>query len=560
MLEELHVTDLALISDVTLEPARGLTALTGETGAGKSALLSAVKLLIGERASGDAVRDGSDGLSVEGIVTRAQDADRFPDGHVVTRRVSAEGRSRCTVDGSLATVSQLADLVGATVDLCGQHDHQRLLSPANHLPLLDAWAGQGVERALSAYREAWGVRARAAAELDRVLQARSAEARRVEDARFALARIDEVAPQPGEREELEASLPRLENAEALATGANQGYEALSADGGAIDALNEALAAVEAVSGFDPELDKVCQTLRESVYPLEDAASELRRYRDDVDFDPQALDRAQSRMAELGGLMRMFGPTMEQVFARREEARQLVDLVDGSERLEREAREALDKAEAALSAAAEELSARREAGAPEFARAVTAQMGRLQMGGASLLVDVERLPRDQWTSLGADRVAFLYRPGAGMAARPFVKIASGGEVSRVMLSIKVALGSHDDVDTLIFDEIDAGVGGETARAVADVLADLARTHQVIVVSHLAQIAVRAQRHYVVSKRTSPADGRMETHLERVEGEDRVLEVARMLSGDVEQASVDHARTLLREAADAGVAEKPARTDG
>lgn len=554
MLEELHVTNLALISDVTLEPARGLTALTGETGAGKSALLSAVKLLIGERASGDAVRDGSEGLSVEGIVVRAQDAQDYPDGRVVTRRVSAEGRSRCTVDGALVTVSQLAEVVGSTVDLVGQHDHQRLLSPANHLLMLDAWAGQDLAQAQAAYRVAWDARARAAAELDRVLAARSAEARRVEDARFALARIDEVDPKPGEYEELEATLPRLEHAEALATGANEGYEAISSDGGAVDMLNEALSSVEAVSRFDPELEKISDALREMVFPLEDIASDLRRYRDDADFDPEALERAQTRMAELGGIKRMFGPTMEQVFERRAEAQELVDLVDGSERLEKEARQALDETEATLTAAAKELSARRDAAAPEFAAAVSAQMGRLQMSGANLLVKVERLARAQWSASGADRVTFLYRPGEGMAPRPFAKIASGGEVSRVMLSIKVALGANDDVDTLIFDEIDAGVGGETARAVADVLADLARTHQVIVVSHLAQIAVRAQRHYVVRKRTSDADGLLETCLELVDGQDRVLEIARMLSGDSEQASIDHARILLQEAHDADDAVK------
>ncbi len=546
MLDELHVSNLALISDATLVPGAGLTVLTGETGAGKSALLSAIKLLIGERASGDAVRDGAEGLVVEGRFFLRAEGDACPDGHVASRRVSAEGRSRCSLDGAMATVAQLADVVGSTVDLCGQHDHQRLLSPANHLPLLDAWAGESVAAARASYEQAFDVRRHAAVELDRVLAARSEEASRVEEARFTLARIDEVTPQPGEYEELEASLPRLQNAEALASAANAGYEALSSDGGALDAVNAAISALEGVRGYDAELGKLADALTESTYGLEDASRELRRYRDDVDFDPEALARATDRMGELTGLLRSFGPRMEDVLAKREEAAALVALVDDSEELERKARAALDQADEALTQAAAALTQARSQAAPRFAAEVSAQMGRLEMAGAELIVDVAELPRAQWGRHGADRVEFLYRPGAGLAPRPFAKIASGGEVSRVMLSIKVALGGHDDVETLVFDEIDTGVGGSTARAVAAVLADLARTHQVIVVTHLAQIAVFAQRHYVVSKGLSPVDGRNETRLVAVEGEPRVREVSRMLSGDVDDASLEHARRLLAQA--------------
>lgn len=543
MIDELHVTNLALIGDVAIEPAAGLTALTGETGAGKSALLSAVKLLVGERASGDQVRDGADALTVEGRVYRRDDGDSYPDGHIAQRRVTAEGRSRCSLDGAMATVAQLSQTVGSTVDLCGQHDHQKLLAVASHLPLLDAWAGEAVEGARSSYEAAWRRRAAAAAELDRVLAARSESAARIDDARFAIARIEEVDPREGEYEELEALLPRLENAESLAEGANAAYEALQGEGGALDALNAALQALEQVGRFDPDLEAIADGLREALYPVEDAASSLRRYRDDVDFDPAALARADERMGALVGLTRSFGPRMEDVFARLEEARSLVALVDDTDEAERRARTALDAAEGELAAAADALTRARKDAAPRFAASVTEQMGRLEMGGAQLLVDVARLDRARWGRQGADHVEFLYRPGEGLAARPFAKIASGGEVSRVMLAIKVALGSHDDVETLIFDEIDTGVGGSTARAIAAVLDDLARTHQVIVVTHLAQIAVVADRHYVVSKAASPLDGRPETHIDAVEGEERVREIARMLSGDESASSLEHARDLL-----------------
>ncbi len=546
MIDELHVTNVALIADATVEPCSGLTVLTGETGAGKSALLSSIKLLVGDRASGDQVRDGAEGLSVEGRLFLASDGEAFPDGHVAQRRVTAEGRSRCSIDGAMATVGQLAQLVGSSVDLCGQHDHQKLLVPANHLGLLDAWAVEAIKPALASYREAWETAVGAKAALDQVLAARNDAGARVEEARFALARIEEVDPKEGEYEELELVLPRLEHGEALAQGANAAYEAIQGEGGALDALNESLSVLEGVASFDPELEKIAGSLREAIFPVEDLASALRRYRDDVDYDPETLAQASSRMSELIGLTRSFGPTMANVFERLAEARDYVGLVDDSEERERQARAALDEAESRLAAAAARLSEARRQAAPRFAAQVTEQMGRLEMGGAELLVDVAALPRSQWTKNGADRVEFLYRAGASMAPRPFAKIASGGEVSRVMLSIKVALGSHDDVETLVFDEIDAGVGGSTARAIASVLADLATTHQVIVVSHLAQIAVVADRHYVVSKAVSALDGRPETRIAMVEGEERVREIARMLSGEDDVQALDHARGMLERA--------------
>jgi DNA repair protein RecN (Recombination protein N) len=544
MIDELHVRDLALISDVSIEPAAGLTVLTGETGAGKSALLSAIKLLLGERASGDQVRDGSAGLMVEGRLVRADEAAECPDGHVVCRRVSAEGRSRVSVDGSMATVAQLGKVVGETIDLCGQHDHQRLLNPANHLGLLDSWAASEVAQAKAAYRAAWQARRDAQAELDRVEAAASETGARVEEARFAIARIEEVAPRPGEYEELEALLPRLEHAESLAAASNAAYEAVQGEGGALDALNVALDELERAGRVDPELQRIADALREAVFPAEDVAADLRRYRDDVDFDPGALAQADARMGELVGLTRTFGPRMEDVFARLEESRELVGLVDDSEAALARARSAVEAAERDLVEAAGVLSERRAAAAPRFASQVSTQMARLEMGGAELIVQVAPLARAQWSATGADRVEFLYRAGAALTPRPFVKIASGGEVSRVMLALKVALGENDDVETLIFDEVDAGVGGSTGRAIAAVLADLARTHQVIVVTHLAQVAVAAERHYVVSKGAGE-NGRPETRIEAVEGEARVREVARMLSGDLGASSLEHARDLVHD---------------
>ena len=546
MIEELHVKDLALIEDAVICPSRGLTVLTGETGAGKSALLSAIKLLIGERAEASQVRQGCDFLLVEAQITDEGDAQEFPDGHIVSRRVSSEGRSRCTLDGSMATVGQLSQAAGAHIDLCGQHDHQKLLSEQNHLALLDAWATDAVAEKKSDYEAAWKARSRAQKEYDRAFQDCHQSAQAVDEARFVIERFEEVKPQEGEYEELQRSLPKMEHAESLLEACEQARQSISDEGGALDALNAALVSLESAERFDPDLAAICQALREAIFPIEDVAHEVRRYRDDVEFDPAEYARADARMGELAGLLRSCGPEMQDVFDRYAQACHVVELVDDSQEVLRRLQAALDDAEQALAGAAEALSQARHAAAPQFADAVSAQMARLEMGTSRLDVRIEELPRAQWGPRGADSVEFQYRPGAAMQPRPLARIASGGELSRVMLSIKVVLGARDDVETLIFDEIDAGVGGSTARAVAQVIAELAQTRQVIVVTHLAQLAVVAQSHYVVRKSETSDDGLPVTSLVEVSGEDRVREVARLLSGDEDEATIEHARVLLDKA--------------
>ncbi|MDM8271390.1 DNA repair protein RecN [Thermophilibacter provencensis] len=537
MIDELHVRDVALIHDATIEPAPGLTVLTGETGAGKTALLSSVKLLVGERSDAGMVREGAPSLEVEGrLFLRGDDED----GTVVRRRVGADGRGRVEINGHMASVRELAERVGSTVDLCGQHEHQRLLAIQSHVEMLDSWIGAAAADALAAYADALAASEQAASELERVREMSRATGERLEEAAFALRRIDEVDPREGELEELEAQLPRVEHGEALMAAASGARELLSGDDGVCDALSDAVRALEDAARFDPALGTWAKTLESSLIDIEDVSSELRDYADEVDFDPEELERIQTRLSRLEGLMRTYGPRMADVLERRERAREVVAAASDGGELERRAAEELERREAALAEAADALDAVRAEAAPRLAAAVTEQMALLEMGTAELEVSIERLPRAEWGRRGPSRVEFLYRPAAGLTARPLRKIASGGEVSRVMLACKVVLGEADLCETLVFDEVDAGVGGATAVALAGVLARLAATHQVIVVTHLAQVAVAAQRHYLVRKSGGDLP---ETSLVELSGEERVAEVARMLSGDTGEASRDLAREML-----------------
>lgn len=539
MIDEIQVENLALIRKATLEPARGLTVLTGETGAGKTALLSALKLLMGERADASSVREGEAGLVVEGRFFKGADD---PEGFGVVRSVSADGRSRVKIDGSISSVRELATRVGSMIDLCGQHEHQSLLDSANHVRMVDSWAADTIAPILDDYRAKLHVARAAAAELARVTEASRSKGALLDEARFTVERISEVDPRLGEYEELEESLPRAEHAEALASAANDAQSLLSEENAALDSLNGAIAELQRMAGVDKKLSEFADSLAEASILIEDAAADLRRYRDSVDFDPEELARQQDRFAQLKGLLRQYGPTMDDVFARLESSKELLSLVDDAEERVKRARLELDAAEGDLVQAARALMKARSVAGPRFCREVVRQMARLEMGGAEVLWDERELPRERWTDSGPSICELLYRSGSGLTPRPLKRIASGGELSRVLLAAKVVMGSADHAGTLVFDEVDAGVGGATARSLATVLADLAKTHQVIVVTHLAQVAVVADAHYVVRK-ADTGSGIPETSLVPVEGDERVAEIARMLSGDSSPESLAHARAML-----------------
>lgn len=554
MIDEIQVKNLALIREVSLTPARGLTVLTGETGAGKTALLSALKLLMGARADKSAVRDGADALSVSGrfyVSSLEETSDSFKDAQeevnsetelVVTRRVGADGRSRASVNGQMASAAELVHQVSMSIDLCGQHEQQQLIRTATHGSLLDAWAADSIAPAHRAYLDAFNEACFARAELDRVVDAGRASSEKLDEARFVLSRIDEVNPGENEYEELAATLSRAENAEALATAADAVYRLLGSDGGAVDIVSEAASVLDGVACHDAKLSLLVSSLREAGYALEDVAHEARSYRDDVEFDPRVLSQQQERMSALKDLLRTWGPRMEDVLERRFAAAELIALADDSSECVRTAQQKLVQAESNLKEAAAKLDSARRDAAPLFAAAVTAQMQRLEMSGAEIVCCLNDLPRESWTKVGSSSVELLFRPGANMQPRPFARIASGGEASRVMLAVKVVLGEADPVDTLVFDEVDAGVGGSAAVALAEVLSDLSQTHQVIVVTHLAQVAVRGQAHYVVRK-IQGDKGMPETDLRLLDEPERPQEIARMLSGEVTETSLAHAKELL-----------------
>ena len=533
ILSELHVRDLALIEETWLELGPGMTVLTGETGAGKTVLVGALKLLLGDRADATLVRAGASEAVVEG---------RFADDEAertARRRVGSDGRSRCYLDGEMATVGALADGLGPLVDLHGQHDHQELLRTGSHAGLLDRFAGAAP--LLDAYRAAFRAYVEAVAALKQLQSALGDRDRRIAALAALVEEIDRVAPEPGEDEAIAQRLPRLRHGEKLAAASSAAYRALTDEAGSVDRLNEAEGALAHVAGIDPVLDSLAEAIADVDERLSAAAGRLRDYGEGVDHDPVALEVAESRAAALAVLKRSHGPLLDDVIAARAAASEELDtLGEGEAGLDR-ARAAVAEADGALVAAGDALSATRAAASASFEQRLAEAAADLAMAHARFEVGRTPLARESWTSDGPERIEFLYAPASGEPARPLARIASGGEVSRVMLALKSVLGDADTVPVLVFDEIDAGIGGATAIAVGRRLRSLAAGRQVLVVTHLAQVAAFADAQLVVEKAEDA--GRAHTSVRAVAGGERVSEIARMLSGSDTDASRAHAEELL-----------------
>jgi len=559
MLTEIRVRDLAVIADVALQLPAGLTVLTGETGAGKSLLVDALALILGERASADIVRPGASRAIVEAVfdlttpqastvlqslaAAAAETGVELDDGRLIVRReISAESRSRAWVNGSPTTVGALAGLARLVVDLHGQHDAQSLLKPARQRDLLDAYASAESER--EAVREAHR-RVVSLAERERGLEAQLAEARKQADYLGHVAReIAGTEIRSGEDEELAVESRRLANVEewnrlvAQIAGLVDGDE-----GAAVDRVGQALRAVEQLERLDPAVAEWRGLLDQAAASLDEVARAVRDHEGAVEQDPERLEAVERRRDLLFRLKQKYGPTLEDVVRRGEEASAALHLVDtGDEELGAITRErrAADEVRAE---AARRLTTKRRRAATRLARAVEELLPRLGMPGGKFVVSVTPVAGPVGPA-GADDVTFLVQLNVGLEARPLAAVASGGELSRLMLALKVVLMREDDVPTLVFDEVDQGVGGEVAGQVGDALARVAETRQVLVITHVPQIAARARHHVVVSKQPRSGIATAEAHV--IEGEERVGEVARML-GDAEALTArKHASELLRKA--------------
>jgi DNA repair protein RecN (Recombination protein N) len=551
MLSELRIRDYAVVDDLTLSLGPGLNVLTGETGAGKSIIVGALSLLLGERASSSVVRTGADRATVEavfevgGIPGFSERLDELgfradDDVLILRREVASEGRNRAWVNGSPATAGVVGELGSALVDLHGQHEHQTLLRQRDQRNILDAFAEavDDASRVAKAYREVQQLRDD--------LESREARRRDVESRadflRFQLGEIDEAGLSPGEDEELEAEVGRHEHSEELVRGTDGSSEVLYAgDESVSERIAEVRHTVRDLARFDPELARHADALDEAYHLVVEAGRALGDYATSVDHDPARLEEVRRRLDRVFRLKRKYGPELADVLETAQRVRDELAELDAADHDVTELSRRIDEVEGRLGEAAGVLSAKREASARRLAERVTTALPALGLKGATF--EVKLTPYERVSAGGAEGVEFLVSPNPGFEPMPLAKIASGGELSRVMLALKSILADVDHVPVLVFDEIDAGIGGAVGSAVGDKLLEVSEAHQVFVVTHLAQVASRATTHLLVEKMVDGA-AITATAVRSLAGEERVEEIARMLGGDPRSStSREHARELL-----------------
>ena len=549
MLSLLHIENIAVIEQADITLGSGFHVLTGETGAGKSIVIDAISAILGERASRDMIRTGCDSALVTALFRGVPELDWFaqtqtpydPDELQIARRIHADGRNSCRVNGRPVTVALLRQLGLQLIQIHGQHDSQQLFDEQTHLTLLDSFARNEADRA--SYAAAYEAMQAVRSELASLQMDEGEKLRRTETLQHQIDEITAARLQPGEEEQLLERRRLLQNAEKLTDCVQEASAALSGGDeslGAASLLTEAARALNRAGGVSPQLSALAARLDELMYNVQDAADELRDLRDGFEFSPEELEQLESRLDVIHRLKRKYGGSAADVLAYCSRAQEELDaMVFADERMARLASQ-LAQLEDKAHAAAQVLHESRQAAAQRLQGRMMDELAQLDMPRIRFECEFSPCPLGE---TGGDAVRFLMSANAGEALKPRSRIASGGELARIMLAMKNVLAENDHVQTLIFDEVDAGVSGRAAQKVAEKLADLARTRQVLCVTHLPQLAARADRHYLVSKHES--GGRSFTSVENLDFAGRREELARIIGGaEITETTRRSAEEMLR----------------
>ena len=574
MLHELRISNLAVIERAEISFGPGLNVLTGETGAGQSILISALGLLVGERAASEQAGEGGKAF-VEGAfnLSKSPGASAYLEEQgveleeggnlIVAREISSEGRNRVRLNGRLVPANTLREMGSMLVDLHGQHEHQLLLKSESHLEFLDNYGDAKHQALRESTRLAWEGWRKAKQQLDAVTQNEQQRAQRLDMLQFQASEIDALQPEAGEDEKLSEERARLMNAEKLRDAAALCRDALHGDEepGALALARQALQAAREIEATDSSVSAWVEQLQSAIYQIEDTGEEARSYADSLEADPLRLEDIESRLHRLTRLKRKYGDSLERVVSYREEIEQELARLNLDENATDDLRKAAEKQRAEYSAVAQKLSQSRGELATKFSREVVKQLQTLAMERAQFQVGFEPNSNGEVDGdvNGIDRVEFLLSANPGQPPRSLARIASGGEISRVMLALRTVLAQveYSDAETsgkervpasgrvpiIVFDEIDTGIGGVTAEAVGEKMQELARSFQVFCVTHLPQIAKRADHHLQVQKQSD--DARTNVQIKVLQGDDRVHELARMM-GRESEANLLHARELLAQA--------------
>lgn len=564
MLVELSIRNFAIIKSVTISFQKGLNILTGETGAGKSIIIDALGLLLGGRASADFVRYGETRAEVEGLfelpaghpafaVCESMGVQVEQDGMLVVRRdISSQGKSIIRLNGQLITLAMLRELGPWLVTVHGQHDTHMLMQADKHINWLDAYGEHALGFAKTEYSKLYAAYRRTKQDLERMARNDRELAQRTDLLQYQLDEIEAAALTPGEDEKLLQQRKKWMNIEKVYSSIQDAYRSLYGDQRGMDWLGHAMSELERVAAFDEQLTPIVESVQSAYYQVEDAVHQLRNLSYQMEFEPEQLAEVERRLDQIQTLKRKYGKSVDDIL---EYAATIQDELDDMHHYEsrlQQAQQRLSELAADLAVEALELSGIRQDCAGKLAQEIEQQLRELHMERARFSITVRQTADEDGVEIdgirryvdanGMDQVEFLISPNPGEPLRPLAKIASGGELSRVMLAIKTILAGTDQVETLIFDEVDTGVSGRAAQAIAEKLARVASKRQVLCITHLPQVASLADAHFLIQKEMS--ENETMTRVERLSDDERVIELARMLGGaEVTTKTKEHAREMI-----------------
>ena len=550
MLTSLKIENVAIIESAAIEFGCGLNVLTGETGAGKSIVIDSINAILGERTSRDIIRTGAQSAKVYAVFEDVNERVRnFLDENgidcedgvlIINRTLSREGKNVCRINGAPVTVSMLREIGGELIDIHGQHDNQSLLSPEKHCGFVDSFAGNA--DLIADYREKYGRLCEIRSKLKKLTTDESSKSQRIDFLTYQIDELEKAEITIGERDELKARKSLINNSQKVIESLNIAYEALKADGAGIDMITDAESEIANASAYMETLGEASEKITDIRYELEDIAETVRDAMTEVDFDPSELEDIDERLDLLYRLSKKYGDTEEEMLEYLEKARAELDNIGFSEErvkeLQKQEKEALAETE---TAACKLIESRKTAG-EKLSNAICSELEFLDMPNVRFVVKCNDIGL---TENGKDEIEFLISANAGEEPKPLAKIASGGELSRIMLAIKNVLAETDGVDTMIFDEIDTGVSGRAAQKIAMKLRSASKGRQVICVTHLAQIAAQGDVHLYISK--SVSDGKTYTNIKSLIEEERVAEIARIMGGmEITKLQLESAREMLANA--------------
>ncbi len=559
MLTELRIENFAIIHKLELTLDNGLLIFTGETGAGKSILIDAVNALLGGRISREVIRSGEEKAKVEavfhcpvkllGLLEEMGIEPQEDQTLVLSRQFSASGKNICRVNGTLVTVTQLKQIGEYLIDIHGQHDNQSLLRNQAQQDYLDMFSGSRLLKEKESYLKALA-QFRDINRKITELKAMEKERARLEDLyKYQVEEISVAALKKDEDIELTRQSNLLSHAEGIMQAFHSAYSILSGDDGynvgALEQIQRAQSAIESISRLDPEFAAIQENLAEVIDRLEDIAREIRTRKDRVNYDPQLQQEVEERLSLIDTLKRKYGNTVEEILAYGEKARQKLEEVSDTEAVLKKLTRQRDELDGILYDSACRMHAMRAEAGALLEKRVIAQLKELEMPKAAFAVELRFDDTRNYTENGLDSIEFLISPNPGEGLKPLNKIASGGEMSRIMLAIKTILADVDEIEVLIFDEIDTGVSGKAALMVGQKLLEVSNRHQVICITHHAQIASLAKAHYFISK--SVENDRTTTQVNKLSGSEREMEIARLLSGDTDESTKKLAREMLQKGA-------------